>query len=168
MEILREAFIVALALPGCFAGAAQTAAPPAGGPVSLVISVERQVFDAGSTLDVRVWTAAQLAALAGNARCGIVRDVASGAEQATCPNGVVYQRVLPEHLRVPLTGDTIEVRPGGLSAGETFRVQVSGRSRDGCNTTSATVERAARAGRNFLTDVAWQTTTRACLKGDER
>jgi hypothetical protein len=148
----------------------QDATAGAKAAVTLVIPVEPQLFAADTTLDVQVWTAAQLAALNNNARCGVVRSVASGTEQTTCPEGVTYQRVVPERLRLPLDGaaNSVDVRPSGLNAGDRFRVQISGPSRDGCNITSATLERSARAGKNSLTDVVWQTTARACLKGDVR
>jgi hypothetical protein len=162
---MGETFRVLLALAGMLA-VYSGRAPARGGqqPVIFQIPIARDLFTESATLDVQVWNAGQLAALSNNARCGIARDVTTGAEKITCPDGVTYQRVVPEQFRMPLQSDSIEVRPAGVKTGETFRIQLSAPSRDGCNTTSATLVRSARSGTNSLTDVVWQTTARACVK----
>jgi hypothetical protein len=134
--------------------------------ITLAISVERQLFAADATLDVQVWSAAQIAALTNNERCASTRDTRTGTERTSCPDGITYQPVVPQQVHAPLGGVTnaIEIRLASVKAGESFRVAVSGLSRDGCNTTSATAVRTASSGRNSLMGLAWQTTTRACLK----
>jgi len=150
--------------------AVQTPPPAAPAAVTLLISIPPDLFAEGTKLDVRVWTAAQIAALENNARCASSRDTRTGAEQVSCPPGVTYQPVTPERVQVALgaTRNEIEVPITSVKPGESVRVAVSGLSRDGCNTTSANAVRIASSGRNPLTDLAWQTTARACVKGDLR
>ena len=165
MKFSDASLVLALALPWL---AAERVPQDAAGKdsVTLAISVERQLFAADTTLDVQVWSAAQIAALTNNERCASTRDTRTGTERTSCPDGITYQPVVPQRVHAPLGGvaNAIEVRLAGIKAGESFRVAVSGLSRDGCNTTSATAVRTASSGRNALMDLAWQTTTRACVK----
>jgi hypothetical protein len=148
----------------------QTPPPAAPAAVTFLVSIPPDLFAEGTRLDVRVWSAAQIAALENNARCASSRDTRTGAEQVSCPPGVTYQPVTPELVQVALgaTRNEIEVPITSVKPGESVRVAVSGLSRDGCNTTSANAVRLARSGRNPLTDLAWQTTARACVKGELR
>ena len=108
--------------------------------VTIVFAVDPTQFAPGGTVTVELWDAAKRAALEANSRCASVRD-ANGQTQVVCPPGVTYQDVTPVRFTysVASLGTTVELPPQSLAAGETFRLHVSGPSRDNCNITSGDV-----------------------------
>lgn len=136
---------------------------PSRGAVALVFSLEPGIFVDGATVTVQVWSAADLAALQSNARCASV-SAPGGGPSIRCPPGVVYRDVAPERFTVPVSAAraTAEVTAQRVTGGEMFRINLSGMSRDGCNTTFADLTRIATPGRTMLGELAWQTTARAC------
>jgi hypothetical protein len=165
---LAAPFAAVSALAAC-AGERSTALnEPAG--VVLVITADPALFAPGATLEVRVWNAEQLLALEQNSRCSVVHDPRTGASQVRCPEGIEYREVVPEEFRRPVgaASPRVEIRSERIRVGTEFRVRVSGKSADGCNTTSASFKGKAGTPRVLLEALDWETTLRACAGGPAR
>jgi hypothetical protein len=131
--------------------------------VTFRVSVPVSEFAAASSLRVQVWTEEQLAALERNARCSVTHDPTTGLDQVQCPPGVTWESVAPEEVEVPVPdpGGSVSV-PTSVRVGGKFRVLVSGRSVDGCNTTSADRSGTATSPEVVLDGLSWRTTALAC------
>jgi hypothetical protein len=151
---------------GCGGGASLVGAPAAPA-VTIQVPVDSTQLATGSSLQVRVWNGDQLAMVERNGRCSTVFDPATGASTTRCPEGTSFQPVTPEEFEFPVSGLTgrVEVRTANVRVGEKFRILLSGRSRDGCNTTAADHVGTADSASVTLGSLEWSTTARACLGG---
>jgi hypothetical protein len=127
--------------------------------VTFVVAVNPGLFAPAGVMSVQVWNASQLATLDQNARC----SGTPGSAAMQCPPGVTYKGVAPEQMQFDLSslGNTIEVSPKQVDAGEQFRLRLAGPGRDRCNANSAEITRTAQQGRMLLGDLTWQT-IRSC------
>jgi hypothetical protein len=165
---LGRLLVLCLSFAGCGGGNPLLGEPARAG-VTLRAPVDAGLFAAGSSLRVRVWNGDQLATVERNGRCATVFDPATGAESIRCPEGTSYQPVTPEEFEFPvseLTG-SIEVKSATVRVGEKFRVLLSAKSRAGCNTTSADHVGTADTPSVALGNLAWSTTARGCLGGQD-
>jgi hypothetical protein len=139
-------------------------------PLVLIVPFETRAFAAGGTLLVQIWSAAQLDALEKNQSCAVSRNAATGADTIRCPPGVIYQEVSPEKFEFPVaaSGGRLEIAPSGARAGQRFRIRVSGRSADGCNLTFGEQTSSAGTESRIQVSLPWETTAKACGKGDAR
>jgi hypothetical protein len=135
--------------------------------VTFVVVAEARLFDGGSVLRARLWSAEQLATLDSNARCSVTHDPETGADEILCPDGVVYEEVVPEEATAPVEGSliTLEFASERVTVGDRFRLAVTGPSPDGCNTTSSQVTATADSPKVVLSDLGWETTLRGCATG---
>jgi hypothetical protein len=136
----------------------------------LIIPFETRSFESNATLLVQIWSAAQLDALESNQSCAVTRNAATGTDTIRCPPGVVYREVKPEtfEFRAATAGGRIEIAPSAVRAGERFRIRASGRSADGCNLTFGDQTSSAGPESRIQLSLAWETTAKACGKGDGR
>jgi len=134
------------------------------GPVRFVVVAEGSLFVPGSELCASLWSAEQLDSLSQNARCGVSTHPDTGAEEVRCPDGVEYREVIPEAFAAPVHGGLVhlEFQSERVEVGEEFRLLLSGRSSDGCNTTTATRASRAESQTIRLDDLDWETTMRGC------
>lgn len=134
----------------------------------LIVPVDTRLFAASATVLVQIWNAEQLDTLAKNQSCTVNRNGASDADTIRCPPGVVYREVSPQTFEFQLatTGGRLEIAPSGLRAGERFRIRVSGRSADGCNLTFGDQTPTAGAESRIQVSLSWETTAKACGRGD--
>ena len=147
----------------CSGGESPAGAPPEAA-VRFVAPVDARLLAEGSALRVEVWDAEQLALLDRNARCASVYDPATGKSEIRCPDGISYQAVTPEQFDLPvleITG-SVSLTSATVRVGERFRILLSGKSRDGCNRTSAEHSAVAEGAEVHLDGLAWTTTARAC------
>jgi hypothetical protein len=135
--------------------------------VTLRIPVDVTLFAEGASLQVRVWNREQLAAAERNRRCGTVYDPATGEQEIRCPEGITFQPVKPEEFEFPVheIAGRVAVKSATLRVGERFRILLSGKSRDGCNTTSADLVGSVEAADVVVGSPSWSTTARACAGG---
>lgn len=143
---------------------AQKSAP--GGPVQFVVVVEGGLFAPGSELQASLWSAEQLDSLRQNARCAVSANPSTGSENVRCPDGVVYREVVPEAFAAPVHEGLVhlECQSERVEVGEEFRLLISGRNSDGCNTTTATRVSRAESQTIRLADLEWETTMRGCAE----
>lgn len=134
------------------------------GGVTFRIPVDVSLFAEGASVRIRIWNAAQLAALDPSSGCSVEYDPATGGQRVRCPGGTTFEPVTPEEFKFPLRDveGSITVRSATVRAGERFRIRLSGESRDGCNTTSADRSGLASGAEVVLDGLAWSTTARAC------
>lgn len=160
---MRTLSLLTCILATTTACASGTASPTGGDPVSLVVPINHTLFAPDAVLTADIWNAAQLATLDANARCASVQG--PGGPQIQCPPGVTYTEVVPERQQFPLStvGAVLEVTPQQVTAGDKFRLHLSGTSRDRCNATAADMVRTAESGRMLLGEPPWQTTLRGCV-----
>jgi hypothetical protein len=154
----------------CACGSLVVAAAAQKPSILLIVPVETRLFASSATLLVQIWNADQLDALVKNQSCAVNRNAATGADTIRCPPGVVYREVSPEtfEFRVASAGGRIEIAPSGVRARERFRIRVSGRSADGCNLTFGDQTSSTGTENPIQMSLAWETTTKACGKGDGR
>jgi len=160
---------LAFGLPGCgdpVVSGSETQDDPAWGGVTFVVISESRPFATGSELRARLWSAEQLDALNANSQCSVTRDP-TGAEEIHCPDGITYEEVVPEEFTTPVVGSEVrlEFTSERVRVGEEFHLLLTGRSADGCNTTSAVLQSRAGSARIILHDPAWEATLRACATG---
>ncbi len=138
--------------------------------VTIRVPVDTSQFEIGSSLQVRVWNGDQLATVERNGRCSTVFDPATGTSTTRCPDGSSAQPVTPEEFVFPVSGvsGSVEVKTTTVRVGERFRILLSGRSRDGCNSTAADHVGTADAASVTIGGLAWNTTARACLGAQSR
>jgi hypothetical protein len=137
-------------------------------PVVLTVPIDTRLFTADATLVAQIWNAEQLAALERNSACAASRNPATGTTEIRCPPGVQYQDVSPQKVEFSArtAGARLEIASVGIRAGEKFRIRVSGRSADNCNTTIGDQTSTAGSDRIIQVSLVWETTARACGKGD--
>jgi len=142
---------------------------PAQAGVTLQVPVDARLFAGGASLRVYVWNGEQLATVERNGRCSTVFDAATGAQSIRCPDGAAYQTVKPEEFEFPVSeiAGSVEVKSTTVRVGDKFRILLSARSRDGCNTTSADRVATAEAASVAVGSLNWQTTALGCLGGRE-
>jgi hypothetical protein len=166
--------VLSVALTGCGGGSAVPGEParPLGEPpvpvgVTLRVSVDAALFAAGTSLRVQVWNGDQLAAVERNGRCATAFDPATGTESIRCPEGTTYQPVKPEEAAFPVSeiAGSVEVSTTHVRVGDKFRILLSAKSRDGCNTTSADHVGTAESASVVLGSLEWSTTARGCVGG---
>lgn len=166
-DLPRAVIGLVLLLAGCgdssVAGSdAQKTSPV--GPVQFVVVAEGGLFAPGSELQASLWSAEQLDSLRQNARCAVSANPSTGAEDVRCPEGVEYREVVPEAFAAPVHEGLVhlEFQSERVEVGEEFRILLSGRSSDGCNTTTATQVSRAESQTIRLDDLEWETTMRGC------
>ena len=132
--------------------------------VSFTISIDTSVFSAERLVRFVFWSAEQLEIAQQNANCAISYDAETETEEVHCPEGVVYEPVMPKEYTFALDeiGDHVELTPGNIHVHERYRLQISGLSSDNCNTTSASVEEIAKNAEVAIEDLMWMTTMMAC------
>lgn len=160
---------LAVTFAGCGGGASPVGAQSTTG-VTIRVPVDTSQFEAGSSLKVRVWNGDQLATVERNGRCSTVFDPAAGTSTTRCPDGSSAQPVNPEEFEFPVSGlaGSVEVKTTTVRVGEKFRMLISGRSRDGCNTTAADHVGTADSASAMIGSLEWNTTARACLGAQSR
>lgn len=136
----------------------------------LIIPFDPRAFASDATLSAQFWNAAQLDALEKNQSCAVSRNASTGTDTIRCPPGVVYREVSPQtfSFQAATAGGRLEIAPSGLRSGERFRIRVSGRSADGCNLTFGDQTSSIGAESRIQLSLAWETTAKACGKGDAR
>jgi hypothetical protein len=163
--------VLCVALTGCGGGNAVPGEParplgePAQARVTLRVPVDAALFAAGTSLRVQVWNGDQLAAVERNGRCATTFDPATGTESIRCPEGTTYEPVKPEEAVFPVSdlAGSVEVSTTHVRVGDKFRILLSAKSRDGCNTTSADHVGTAESTSVALGSLDWSTTARGCL-----
>jgi hypothetical protein len=75
--------------------------------------------------------------------------------------------VKPEEFEFPVQeiAGSVAVKSATVRVGEKFRILLSGKSRDGCNTTSADRVGSVDAADVVVGSLGWSTTARACAGG---
>ncbi len=132
--------------------------------VSFTITIDTRAFSAERPLRFAIWSAAQLEIAQRNANCSISYNAETETEKVNCPEGVIYEPVTPIEFTFELDeiADRVELTPGNIHVGESYRLQISGLSSDNCNTTSASVEYIAKSEEVIIEDLMWMTTMMAC------
>jgi hypothetical protein len=135
--------------------------------VTLRVPVDVTLFADGASLQVRVWNSEQLATVERNSRCGAVYNPATAAQEVRCPEGITFQPAKPEEFEFPVReiAGSVAVKSATVRVGERFRILLSGKSRDGCNTTSADRVGSVDAADAVVGSLGWSTTARACAGG---
>jgi hypothetical protein len=159
--------LLCVALVGCGGGGAALVGAPAQAGVTLRVPVDVGLFMAGASLRVHVWNGEQLATIERNGRCSAVFDPATGAQSTRCPEGTSYETVTPEgfEFQVGEIAGSVEVKSTTVRVGERFRILLTAKSRDGCNTVSADHVGTAEAASVSVGSLAWETTAMGCAGG---
>jgi len=131
---------------------------------TFIVPIPVEMFSQDAILRVRLWENSQLEISERNSTCAVSYNAQTKTEEVRCPEGVEYQEVTAEEFTFPVQeiNASIKVSSSTVMIGEKYRLQVSGRSSDNCNSTSADVR--AVANRNTITigKLSWRTTLMAC------
>jgi len=132
--------------------------------VTFSVPIDKGTFSPEASLRVRIWNAETLKVAESNANCAVSYNQETKTEEVHCPEGVNYREVTPEEFEflVQDIGAEIEIKSATVTAGEKYRLQISGLSSDDCNTASATVEEKTRSAHILIDDLMWATTLMAC------
>jgi len=115
--------------------------------VTFSVPIDKGTFSPEASLRVRIWNAETLKVAESNANCAVSYNQETKTEEVHCPEGVNAE---------------IEIKSATVTAGEKYRLQISGLSSDDCNTASATVEEKTRSAHILIDDLMWATTLMAC------
>ncbi len=135
-----------------------------GEPVTFIIQVDPDIFDPDTQFQIKIFNLDQLKKAQDTAGCSVSFDVQTGHEKMTCPSGGNPDLPEPEEflsavydLNIPLV-----IPSRTLEVGQQYRLVISGRYRDKCNTAQASMEGIAETGRIELSEFEWAVTQMAC------
>lgn len=134
------------------------------GPITFTIPISPEIFSPEAVLRIQVWNEEQLKAQENNSLCSVSYDAQTGKETIDCPQGVPYIEVAPDIFTFPVseTSTEIQIVSQTLNLDEKYRLQISGLSRDQCNTTSASLDGTATTRTILVGELMWATTVMAC------
>ncbi len=136
-----------------------------GESIIFFIPIETEIFSGDAALTVRLWNAKQLEISEKTSNCAASFDLQTQTEEIQCPEGVEYQKPIPEEFLFPIEEIelSIEIISSTVQIGERYRVHISGLSHDDCNTASASVNGEVTSKALQLNDLSWTATRKACL-----
>lgn len=131
---------------------------------TFIVPISVEMFSQEAILRVRLWRDEPQDMSERNSACSVSYNPQTKTEEVHCPPGVEYKAVTPEEFTVPVQDikTTITVRSHSIRTGEKYRLQISGLSRDNCNTTMAEVRNVANAETITIEKLSWETTGKAC------
>lgn len=132
--------------------------------VTFVVSIPVENFSQDAVIKVRLWDSEQLKISEINSGCSVSFDMRTRTETYHCPGGAEYQEPNPEEFEF-FVGDissSIEIISATVNVGEKYRLLISGRSNDNCNSTSAAVRKVADSEIITIEKLFWSSTMMAC------
>lgn len=132
--------------------------------VTFVVPISVEKFSQDAVIRVRLWNEEQLKMNEKTSACAVSYNMQTKTEEVRCPAGVEYSEVVPEEFMfsVEEINSSIEVRSSAITVGERYRLLISGRSNDNCNTTSADVREVANSEIIVIEKLSWRTTAMGC------
>lgn len=160
--ILYVLFLILL--PTLFGCTGQSPAIDSSVKVTFTLPIDTEMFSKEAILTFTLWNADQLEIIDRIANCTVSYDAELQKEEIHCPEGVEYEEVAPEEIRIHVQeiSDSVKIESGQLKVGERYRLAIAGLSNDNCNTTSANIEEVAQQADISLDDLRWATTEMAC------
>jgi len=148
-------------LSGC---AGQSSAIDTSVNVTISLPIDAEMFSKDATLIFKLWNADQVEIIDRTANCTVSYDAELQKEEIRCPEGVEYEEVTPEEIIIPVQeiGESVKIETDQIKVGERYRLAITGRSNDNCNTTSAGIDEVAQRADIALDDLSWATTEMAC------
>jgi hypothetical protein len=148
------------------------ASPPAiaanaGKPVTFNVSVDPQAFSDKTPITVSIWDETQRQIMDETSGCSVSYNAQTQQETTSCPPGITYRKATPETFQLTkanlakplvLTSKTVTV-------GERYRLAVSGKASDDCNSASASTEAVAASPAVTLANLPVAQTMMACISG---
>lgn len=133
--------------------------------VSFNIKIDKTVFAANSELTARIYDSEQLQLANNTSGCTVSYDVATGKETYSCPPEVTYKPSTPEVFTFKLSeiNNDLNIKTNSVTVGENYRIQISGKASDNCNTASASREAKANSATENINNLEWATTQLGCL-----
>ena len=133
--------------------------------VTFIVPVSVGMFSQDAVIRVRLWDEEQLETSENTSGCTVSYNVQTKTEDVRCPQGVEYAQVMPEEFMFDV-GDinsNIEITSAAVRVGEKYRLLISGKSKDNCNTTSAEVREVADSETIVIERLSWSTTAMGCI-----
>jgi len=133
-------------------------------PVTFIIQITSDIFDPETRIQIRVFNQDQLKEFQDSSGCTLSFDPMTGAEQLHCQSESLPELPSPEEFIFPVQDLLLPlVLPSrSILSGQQYRLVISGRHRDGCNTTLATAQGVADTSRIELSDFEWSSTGLDC------
>ncbi|MCK5178649.1 MAG: hypothetical protein KAR32_03900 [Candidatus Omnitrophica bacterium] len=133
--------------------------------ITFLVPIPVEMFSQDAILRVRMWNDEQLERSERNSACVVSYSRQTRTENIRCPEGVEYQAVTPEEFTFSVgeINAILKVKSDMIKVGEKYRLLISGRSNDNCNTTSAEIRDVADNETITIGALSWRTTELACL-----
>ena len=128
----------------------------------IAFEIDIPVASFSSPLLITIWSEQKMNARDRNSKCTMSYDVASKKETINCPQGSLFEAVLPEKFSFP-SQEKLSFTSKELKVGEKFEIMVSGRSSDKCNTTSAIMQDVLKSNKVVIKKLQWASTELACV-----
>jgi len=132
--------------------------------VTFIIEIDPNSFDPDTQIRIRIFNQEQLDKSDKISGCTVSYNPQTGQEERTCPDGISPD--LPEPENFSFTIDDLHmpvvVPCRTVLSGQPYRLVISGRHRDGCNTAQASIEGIAETSRIELSNLQWAVTQMAC------
>lgn len=128
------------------------------------IQIDKKIMANKGYLNIRILNDEQLKISKNSANCIISFNVETKKEAVTCPPGVTYKKVVPEifTFNIAKIKDIIVIKSNSVKIGQQYSLDVSGPSKDNCNTTSASVEKTADSAQENIKNLQWLSTLMGC------
>lgn len=111
-------------------------------PVTFTVTARADAFSDREPVTVRIYDAEQLAIAEATQGCTVSYDTTTGQERVNCPPGVTYRRSTPEEFsftRAELASGLV-VPSKTVTTGERYRITLTGKAADNCNSAGANTE----------------------------
>jgi hypothetical protein len=133
--------------------------------VTFTVQIDPSAFSDKGPIKVSIWDETQLQTLEVTSPCTVSYDVQSGKETVSCPAGITYRQAVPEEVTVTKAdlAKGVTVPSQTVTVGERYRIAVSGKAADDCNTASASKEGKADSESIPVANVQVAQTMMACV-----
>ncbi len=145
--------------------AAVSYSQPVEDAVSFTIPLDKTIFSESAIIRVVIWNEKELAKAKSGDECMVSFDMKTRQEKTVCPDGQVYEKPEPTEFSFPvgdIEGD-LKIAATYVRVEEHYKVQVSGKSKDNCNTASASAEGQAEEKLVTLAPLSYAVTEMACV-----
>ena len=134
-------------------------------PVTFNVKIDKSIFAGNAELTARLYDSEQLKISESTANCTVSFDVTTKKESVSCPAGVTYKPTTPQSFTFKLSeiNNEINIKSTTVIVGENYRLQISGKYKDNCNTASASVKETANSATVTLNNLEWAATELGCL-----
>ena len=132
--------------------------------VEFSIKVDPSTFSKDAELTVTLYDPVALKASEESANCGVAFDpTAGGAINNNCPDNPKSKGEEFKFSVSDVTDNMLKVTGNNVNVGEKYRLQISGKASDDCNTATAQHDGTAESAKVTLDSLMFSQTEKACL-----